>query len=177
MEPGAARLAAVVRGIGNGIPPQDTRGGCAAGSAFEAWEGLRTRVMVESIRITIDGVASARRFYIALPPDSQHLGQAIRSHWEIKNRLRWCLDVTLQEDTCRIFTDRAPAKPNIVRKIVMNLLRLNLLKRTLPKKRLKTCLNQAVSRKNTRHLRSGYRVENGADATALPSAQVHPQWR
>ena len=39
--------------------------------------------------------------------------------------------------------DHAPQNLNIVRKIAMNLLRLNPLKKTLPKKRLRACLDPA----------------------------------
>lgn len=108
----------------------------------EAWPGMQSVAMVESMRQTSEGVASEKRYFISsLPPDSERLAQAIRSHWEVENRLHWCLDVTFHEDACRIRTDHAPENLNILRKIAMNLLRLNPLKRSLPKKRLKACLN------------------------------------
>lgn len=49
--------------------------------------------------------------------------------------------MTFHEDASRIRIDHAPENLNIVKKIAMNLLRLNPLKRSLPKKRLKACLN------------------------------------
>jgi predicted transposase YbfD/YdcC len=103
---------------------------------------MKTIAMVESMRQMNDGVASEKRYYISsLAPDSEELARAIRSHWEIENRLHWCLDVTFHEDACRTRTDHAPENLNIVRKIAMNLLRLNPAKRSLPKKRLRACLN------------------------------------
>jgi hypothetical protein len=51
--------------------------------------------------------------------------------------------VTFHEDACRTRRNHAPHNRNIVRKIAMNLLRLNPLKKTLPKKRLRACLNSA----------------------------------
>jgi predicted transposase YbfD/YdcC len=115
---------------------------CPSGEPFEAWAGMQTMAMVESMRQTAEGVASEKRYYVSsLPPDSEELAQAIRSHWEIENRLHWCLDVTFREDACRTRTDHAPENLNIVRKIVMNLLRLSPLKRSLRKKRLRACLN------------------------------------
>lgn len=108
----------------------------------EAWAGMQSVVMVESMRCTGDQCASEKRFYISsLAPDSEQLAHAIRSHWEIENRLHWCLDVTFQEDASRIRLDHAPENLNIVKKIAMNLLRLNPMKRSLPKKRLQACLN------------------------------------
>jgi predicted transposase YbfD/YdcC len=98
--------------------------------------------MVESLRQTDTECTSEKRYYISsLAADSEKLAHAIRSHWEIENRLHWCLDVSFNEDASRIRTDHAPENMNIVKKIAMRLLRLNPLKRSLPKKRLKACLN------------------------------------
>ncbi len=94
------------------------------------------------MRSTGEPSLAEKRFYLSsLAPDSQQLAHAIRSHWEIENRLHWCLDVTFHEDASRIRIDHAPENLNIVKKIAMNLLRLNPLKRSLPKKRLEACLN------------------------------------
>src|SRR5438132_4506902 len=108
----------------------------------EAWAGMKSVTMVESQRQSGAEFSSEKRYYISsLGPDSEKLAHAIRSHWEIENRLHWCLDMTFNEDASRIRTDHAPENLNIVKKIAMNLLRLNPLKRSLPKKRLKACLN------------------------------------
>ena len=108
----------------------------------DAWTGLQSVVMVESMRDLGGSCTSEKRFYISsLAPDSALLAHAIRSHWEIENRLHWCLDVTFREDASQIRIAHAPENLNIVRKIAMNLLRLNPLKRSLPKKRLQACLN------------------------------------
>jgi predicted transposase YbfD/YdcC len=115
---------------------------CPADAPFDAWPGLRSIVMVESMRQTDAGVSSEKRYFVSsLNTDSQQLAQAIRSHWGIENRLHWCLDVTFGEDACRARTAHAAENLNIVRKIAMNLLRLNPLKKTLPKKRLRACLD------------------------------------
>jgi predicted transposase YbfD/YdcC len=117
---------------------------CPQGEPFDAWTGMKTMAMVESMRQTEDGIALEKRYYISsLLPDSEKLAHAIRSHWEIENRLHWCLDVTFNEDACRTRTDHAPENLNIVRKIVMNLLRLTPAKRSLRKKRLRACLNSS----------------------------------
>jgi predicted transposase YbfD/YdcC len=108
----------------------------------DAWTGLQSIVMVESTRETGDRRTVEKRFYISsLAPDSKQIALAIRSHWAIENQLHWCLDVTFNEDLSRIRRDHAPENLNIVKKIAMNLLRINPLKRSLAKKRLKACLN------------------------------------
>jgi predicted transposase YbfD/YdcC len=115
---------------------------CPQGAPFDAWAGMQSMAMVESVRQTDDGISSEKRYYISsLPADSAKLAQAIRSHWEIENRLHWCLDVTFHEDACRVYKDHAPENLNTIRKIAMNMLRANSLKRSLPKKRLKACLD------------------------------------
>jgi len=117
---------------------------CPAGEPFDAWAGIQSVVMVESMRQTEGSVTTERRHFISsLPPDSERLAHAIRSHWEIENRLHWCLDMTFGEDRCRTRIDHAPHNLNIVRKIAMNLLRLSPIKKTLPKKRLRACLDPA----------------------------------
>jgi predicted transposase YbfD/YdcC len=103
---------------------------------------MKSVTMVESVRQIEGAFSSEKRYYISsLDADSEKLGEAIRRHWEIENRPHWCLDMTFNEDASRIRTDRAPENLNIVKKIAMNLLRLNPLRRSLPKKRLKACLN------------------------------------
>ncbi len=117
---------------------------CPASAPFDGWEGLASVIMVESMRQTEENVTADKRYFISsLAPDSKRLGEAIRSHWEIENRLHWCLDVTFGEDACRVRKDHAPENLNIIRKIAMNLLRLSPVKKTLPKKRLRACLDPA----------------------------------
>jgi predicted transposase YbfD/YdcC len=115
---------------------------CPAGGPYDAWAGMQSVVMVEAMRQTADKVTAEKRYFVSsLPPDSKQLAHAIRSHWQVENRLHWCLDVTFGEDASRTRRDHSPQNLNVVRKIAMNLLRLNPLKKTLPKKRLRACMN------------------------------------
>jgi len=115
---------------------------CPQGAPFDVWAEMKSVVMVESLRQTDDKVTAEKRYYVSsLAPDSKRLAHAIRSHWAIENRLHWCLDMTFGEDACRVRKDHAPENLNIVRKIAMNLLRLNPLKKSLPKKRLRACID------------------------------------
>ena len=115
---------------------------CPETAPYDAWSGLQSIVMVESMRQTNDSVTAEKRYFVSsLPPDDKHLAQVIRSHWAIENRLHWCLDVTFGEDACRNRTGHAPENLNVIRKIAMNLLRLDPLKKTLPKKRVRASVN------------------------------------
>lgn len=108
-----------------------------------AWAGLKSMIMVESIREIGEKRTSERRFYISsLEPDSKQIGNAIRAHWAVENNLHWCLDVTFKEDACRTRTGNAAENFNIIRKITMNLLRQDTsMKRSMPKKRLYAALH------------------------------------
>ena len=47
----------------------------------------------------------------------------IRQHWDIENKLHWSLDVTFNEDRCRIRKEHAPENMAGARHIALNLLR------------------------------------------------------
>jgi predicted transposase YbfD/YdcC len=104
----------------------------------QAWSGLTSMIMVESMREIGDKCTTECRFYISsLAPDSKRLGEVIRAHWAIENSLHWCLDVTFNEDSSRVRTDNAAENFNLIRKITMNLLRQDTsMKRSIPKKRM-----------------------------------------
>jgi len=115
---------------------------CDGWEGIEAWAGLKSVVMIESARQTDHGVSSEKRYYISsLEPNSKKLAHTIRSHWEIENRLHWCLDVTFGEDASRTRKDHAPENLNIIRKMTMNVLRLSPIKRSIVKKRLRASLS------------------------------------
>ena len=48
---------------------------------------------------------------------------AARGHWSIENRLHWQLDVTFQEDQCRIRLGHADANFSILRRMALSLLK------------------------------------------------------
>lgn len=52
-------------------------------------------------------------------------GFLVRSHWGIENQLHWVLDVTMKEDASTVRKDNAPANLSLLKKIVLNLLRMD----------------------------------------------------
>ena len=92
----------------------------------EQWKDIRSFAIIERER-TQDGRTSIERAYYisSLPADAARLARAVRSHWEVENRLHWCLDVQLADDQSRTRSGFAANNLAIVRHIVMNLLRLN----------------------------------------------------
>lgn len=67
-----------------------------------------------------------QRYYIAsrqLAP--MELAEAVRSHWGIENKLHWVLDVTMKEDASTVRIDNAPKNLSLLKKIILNLLRMD----------------------------------------------------
>ncbi len=51
--------------------------------------------------------------------------RAVRSHWEIENRLHWCLDVQFGDDYALARSGHVAHNRALVRHIALNLIRLN----------------------------------------------------
>jgi len=90
------------------------------------WPGLQSVIAVETIRMAYQHapVTSDYRFYISsLGRSADAFVTMIRQHWDIENQLHWSLDVTFNEDCCRIRKGHAPENVAAVRHIALNLLR------------------------------------------------------
>jgi predicted transposase YbfD/YdcC len=88
------------------------------------WPGLRSIVLVETVREIGAKIERETRFYIAsLAPDAAALAAAIRSHWSIENGLHWVMDMVFRDDECRIRKQNAPANFAAVKHMASNLLR------------------------------------------------------
>jgi predicted transposase YbfD/YdcC len=90
------------------------------------WPGLQSVIVVETIRMAHQQapVTSDYRVYISsLMRSATAFVTMIRQHWDIENKLHWSLDVTFNEDRCRIRKDHAPENMTAARHIALNLLR------------------------------------------------------
>ena len=88
---------------------------------------------------TLQGVTSREtRYYLSsLPASGREFSKAVRAHWGIENNLHWQLDISFDEDDCRIRKDRAPENLAVVRHIALNMLQHEkTLKRGVKAKRL-----------------------------------------
>ena len=91
------------------------------------WPECALIARIDSIR-QVKGKAPSmeQRYYIAsrdLAP--AEVAEAVRSHWGIENQLHWVLDVTMKEDASTVRKDHAPENLSLLKKIVLNLLRMN----------------------------------------------------
>lgn len=90
------------------------------------WPDLQAVIVVETIRAAYPSasITSDYRVYISSLIRSATVFVAmIRQHWDIENKLHWSLDVTFNEDRCRIRKEHAPENVAAVRHIAINLLR------------------------------------------------------
>lgn len=89
------------------------------------WIGLKCVVMMVRVRHLWNKTTREVQFYLtSLDCDARKLGQAIRLHWGIENGLHWTLDVTFDEDVCRVRTAHGPQNLALLRRIALNALNL-----------------------------------------------------
>jgi len=94
------------------------------------WKGLRSFAVLESERTIGNKTTQEQRLYISsLPPDAERISQAIRSHWEVENRLHWVMDLSFNDDQMRVRTKAAAHNLAVLKHITLNLIRLDPIKR------------------------------------------------
>ena len=92
--------------------------------AKASWSNFQSVGMVESRREVGDKVELETRYFItSLPSDGVRFGQAVRQHWGVENSLHWVLDVSFNEDACRIRKDKGAQTFSVLRHIALNLVR------------------------------------------------------
>ena len=90
----------------------------------EAWKDLTSLACLKSTREAKGKETIEYRYYIAsLESDAWKIGNAIRSHWSVENKLHWQLDVSYGEDGCKIRKDNGPENFSIIRRVTLNLLK------------------------------------------------------
>jgi predicted transposase YbfD/YdcC len=89
-----------------------------------AWPGLRSVIEVQAERRPDVLTPSERRYYLSsLRPDAVLLGQAIRAHWGVENRLHWVLDVQFREDASTVRVGDGAHTFTVLRQLALNLIR------------------------------------------------------
>ena len=88
------------------------------------WKGIKAIGMV--INITVKGgkeTGEVRYYILSRYLSGRRFAGAVRDHWSIENRLHWQLDVTFQEDQCRVRKGHADANFSILRRTALSLLK------------------------------------------------------
>ncbi len=92
----------------------------------EDWKKLACIVMVFCRRIDkkTGSEESSSRYYISSKNTSaKEFGQAIRSHWQIENKLHWLMDVAFGEDQSRKQAGNAAQNFSLISKVALNMIR------------------------------------------------------
>ena len=109
------------------------------------WPGLKAIGIATSTTMREGKECNEVRYYILskyLP--ARRFAGAVRGHWGIENRLHWQLDVTFQEDQCRIRKGHADANFSILRRTALALLKNESTRKVgVKNKRLAAGWNQA----------------------------------
>lgn len=89
------------------------------------WPGLKSIGMVEVTRTVNNEVERITRYFLtSLGHESIDTFMAAqRKHWHIEINLHWSLDVSFNEDLCRVRVGHASENLAIVRRIALNLLK------------------------------------------------------
>lgn len=90
-----------------------------------------------------------RRYYIlSVFLSGRRFAEAVRGHWGIENRLHWQLDVTYQEDLCRLRKGHADANFSVLRRTTLSLLKNDTSRKVgIKNKRLAAACNEAYLEK------------------------------
>lgn len=92
--------------------------------AKASWSNLQSVGMVESRREIGDTVQIDTRYFLtSLPAQAVRFAHAVRQHGGVENSLHWVLDVSFQEDACRIRKEKGAQTFTVLRHIALNLLR------------------------------------------------------
>ena len=96
----------------------------------EQWPDLKSFAVIESERCINGKTSVEQRFYISsLPADASRLANAVRAHWAVKNCLHWCMDVVFADDQMRARSGHAAHNLAVLKRITLNLIRLDPFKR------------------------------------------------
>jgi predicted transposase YbfD/YdcC len=101
-----------------------------------AWPGLAAIGKVMRTReINAETSTETAYYLLSTPLSAERFGQVVRQHWTIENSLHWVLDVTMQEDWARQRKDHGPENLALLRKLSLNVARLESSKGSMKGKR------------------------------------------
>jgi predicted transposase YbfD/YdcC len=88
------------------------------------WPGLKAiGIVISSTKRGGKDCGDVRYYILSKYLAAKRFAAAVRGHWAIENRLHWQLDVTFQEDQCRLRQGHADANFSILRRAALALLK------------------------------------------------------
>jgi len=88
------------------------------------WVGLKAiGIVISSTQRNGKDCGDVRYYILSKYLAAKRFAAVVRGHWGIENRLHWQLDVTFQEDQCRVRQGHADANFSILRRAALSLLK------------------------------------------------------
>ena len=88
------------------------------------WAGLKAiGIAISDTRRDGKNCSEVRYYILSKYLSGHRFAEAVREHWAIENRLHWQLDVTFQEDQCRVRKGHADANLSILRRTALAMLK------------------------------------------------------
>lgn len=110
----------------------------------EKWRSLKSIGLVESERRINDKISKERRCFIcSIEADAKKFSRAVRTHWDIENKVHWVLDVAFNEDHHRTRMGHSAHNISILRRLALNVIKQDASKGSIKAKRLRAGWNQA----------------------------------
>jgi predicted transposase YbfD/YdcC len=110
----------------------------------ENWKSLCSIIKIESIReevLTGKRTEETRYYISSVCAGAERFNRLVRQHWGIENQVHWTLDVTFGEDSSRVRKGHADQNLSAIRRIALNMLKLDQSKGSINIKRKKAALN------------------------------------
>ena len=93
-------------------------------AGLKDWAGLKAFGCIRSSRTIKEKTTTVYRYFLTSLTDTAQFARSVRAHWGIENKLHWTLDVGFREDYARNRKDHSAANLAVLRKITLNLIRL-----------------------------------------------------
>ncbi len=91
---------------------------------FEEWDGLKSLICIRSTRHEKGKTTVERRHYISsLKSSAERIGEIIRLHWGIENKVHWHLDVNFNEDKTKVRAGHGAENFSLLKRCVLNLVK------------------------------------------------------
>lgn len=84
--------------------------------------GKVNRTRMTTVRTGARTTNETAYYLLSAPLSPQRLGEAVRAHWSVENRLHWVLNVVMSEDQVRSRMDNSPYNLAILRHMALNLM-------------------------------------------------------
>lgn len=109
----------------------------------DRWKKLNSIARITYVRTEATGeIVTENRYFITsiMSHEAQKILNAARKHWQVESTLHWSLDVTFNEDDCRIRNENAAVNFSWLRKFALGLLKNeSSFKASIRRKQRKVC--------------------------------------